>query len=69
MIEEVSQLAGRVERLLELVRQLGDENVRLKHELESARAGEGVLRERIEQARSRVETALARLPAATELQN
>jgi uncharacterized protein (TIGR02449 family) len=69
MIEEVELLAGRIARLLEVVRRLGDENVRLREELSAARARQEDLSDRMEQARTRVEVALSRLPAPLEPQD
>lgn len=69
MIHEVKQLAERVAQLLDIVRRLSDENVRLTSELAASQAAREDLNARMAQARTRVEVALARLPATTESQD
>ena len=63
MDQELDTLAGRTRQLLELVRRLADENTRLRADLAASQQACGTLNGRMEQARSRVEFALSRLPA------
>src|SRR5690606_2303924 len=62
MDQDVDQLGERVERMLELVRRLADENANLRDQLEASRSANQQLQQRIAEARARVESALARLP-------
>ncbi len=63
MEEDVQTLSGHVEKLLANMQRLIDENSRLKAELSSSQSRNNELRQRMADARSRVELALARLPA------
>lgn len=62
MDQEVDQLGERIERMLQLVRRLADENARLRDQLAASRGANEALQQRIGEARARVESALARLP-------
>ncbi|MBM3406363.1 MAG: TIGR02449 family protein [Betaproteobacteria bacterium] len=56
-------LSEQIDRLLANMRRLVDENARLKAALSNSQASNADLRERMADARSRVEFALSRLPA------
>lgn len=69
MDQEIAALDARLERLLELTRRLGDENVRLRAECDrlqvdcaGATSERDRLRARMTEACARVEAALSRLP-------
>jgi uncharacterized protein (TIGR02449 family) len=62
MDQEVEQLGERIERMLQLVRRLADENANLRDQLQASRGASEQLQQRIAEARARVESALARLP-------
>jgi len=62
MDQEVDQLGERIERLLQLVRRIADENASLRDQLAASRSANETLQQRIGEARARVESALARLP-------
>ncbi len=62
MDQELEQLFDRTQRLMEIARRLADENASLRGELEAIRQTQAQLQGRMTEARSRVETALARLP-------
>ena len=62
MDHEVDQLGERVERILQVVRRLADENANLRDQLAASRSVNEQLQQRIAEARARVESALARLP-------
>ncbi len=66
MEEEVDQLGERLERMLQVVRRLADENARLREQLAASRGHNEQLQQRIGEARARVESALARLPLAAD---
>lgn len=66
MDEEIDTLAERVDRLVTLSRRIADDNQRLRALLDESRAAEQVLRERMDEARARVEAALSRLPVAPD---
>ena len=63
MKDELQALEERIQRLLQASRRLADENARLRGELAAADEVRRGLELRISEARSRVESALARLPA------
>lgn len=63
MDQEIDQLIERANRLLEITRQLAQENAALRAQLAQAQGAQTELQERMREARSRVELALARLPA------
>ena len=62
MDQEVEQLGERIERMLQLVRRLADENANLRDQLQASHGVNEQLQQRIAEARARVESALARLP-------
>jgi uncharacterized protein (TIGR02449 family) len=62
MDDDLQALEAHVERLLAATRRLADENVELRAQLAQARGRADRLARRIDEARSRVESALARLP-------
>jgi uncharacterized protein (TIGR02449 family) len=66
MDEDLHTLAGRVERLMSISERLADEVKQLRRDLETAQAGNQNLLERMEQARQRVESALAKMPDNAE---
>lgn len=66
MEEELQALQDRIERLLQGARRLADENRRLQAELAENREARQRLERRMTEARSRVESALSRLPAFAE---
>jgi uncharacterized protein (TIGR02449 family) len=63
MEHDVQLLGDQLDRLLANMRRLIDENARLKAALSESQAVNADLRERMADARSRVEFALSRLPA------
>lgn len=68
MNEDIDALGVRINRLLTLMKKLSDDNVRLRAEIEQGAAARQELEAAINEARSRVEAALARLPMPTESQ-
>jgi len=58
----VDQLGESIDRVLQVVRRLADENASLRDELAASRSVNEQLQQRIAEARARVESALARLP-------
>lgn len=66
MDDDLQALEAHVERLLAATRRLADENVELRAQLAQARGRADRLARRIDEARSRVEAALARLPQPTD---
>lgn len=66
MKEEVDALSVRIERLLGLMKKLSDENARLRTELTKSQKQSVQMEKRMNEARVRVEAALARLPLPTE---
>ncbi len=65
MEQDVQLLGDQIDRLLANMRRLVDENARLKAALSDSQALNADLRERMADARARVEFALSRLPADT----
>lgn len=63
MDEDLHTLAARVERLMAMSERLADEVKQLRQDLQDAQTRNQGLLERMELARQRVESALARLPA------
>jgi uncharacterized protein (TIGR02449 family) len=63
MEQELQALQERIERLLQGSRRLAEENARLRAELVAAEDIRRGLEQRMNEARSRVESALSRLPA------
>ena len=64
MSEPLTLLAERAERLLAITRRLSEENRELRAQLDQSRADHAKLEARVNEARARVESALARLPLA-----
>jgi uncharacterized protein (TIGR02449 family) len=62
MENELQALQERVERVLQGARRLADDNRRLRVELAQARDARQQMERRMDEARSRVEAALSRLP-------
>lgn len=62
MDQELEQLFDRTRHLLEISRRLAQENANLRTQLEEAQRTRGELQARVDEARTRVETALSRLP-------
>ncbi|HEY0878712.1 MAG TPA: hypothetical protein VGE10_09690 [Zeimonas sp.] len=60
--QEVERLGERVEQILATVRRLADENASLREQLAASRDTSEHLQQRINEARERVQAALARLP-------
>ncbi|MBC6961096.1 MAG: TIGR02449 family protein [Lautropia sp.] len=58
----MDQLGESIDRVLQVVRRLADENASLRDELAASRSVNEQLQQRIAEARARVESALARLP-------
>lgn len=65
MNQELDQLFERTDRLLEVVRRLAQENSQLRAQLIDANSAQAALRQRMTEARERVEVALSRLPVVT----
>ncbi len=63
MEQDVQLLGDQIDRLLANMRRLVDENARLKAALSDSQTLNADLRERMADARARVEFALSRLPA------
>ena len=61
--QEIAALGEQVDRLLDLVRRLGEENRSLRHSQEQLASERAGLMARNEQARSRVEAMIQRLKA------
>ncbi|MGH1357706.1 MAG: hypothetical protein ACRBC3_02980 [Burkholderiaceae bacterium] len=68
MKEEIDALSVRIERLLGLMKKMSDENGRLRNELTQSHKQKAQMEKRMNEARVRVEAALARLPLPTESQ-
>ncbi|MEY3666162.1 MAG: hypothetical protein RLZZ153_2344 [Pseudomonadota bacterium] len=66
MDEEVENLGAQLDRLIALVGRLADENSQLRTQLSESHSRNQQLQQRMLEARSRVEAALARLPAPAE---
>ncbi len=69
MNEDIDALSVRINRLLTLMKKLGDDNIRLRAELERGNEQIAQMQSRMSDARTRVEAALARLPAPAEPQS
>ncbi|MCD6680419.1 MAG: DUF904 domain-containing protein [Burkholderiaceae bacterium] len=61
--QEIEELGERVEQIVATVRRLADENASLREQLCASRDANEHLQQRIDEARERVQAALARLPA------
>lgn len=66
MDQDIDQLVERAHGLIAVTRRLADENARLRDQLAKALKDREQLQTRMHEARARVESALARLPAAAE---
>jgi predicted RNase H-like nuclease (RuvC/YqgF family) len=64
MSESVSLLVERATRLMVITRRLSEENRELRAQLDAARQANMRLEARVNEARARVESALARMPLA-----
>lgn len=64
MSESVSLLVERATRLMVITRRLSEENRELRTQLDAARQANTRLEARVNEARARVESALARMPLA-----
>jgi len=62
--QEIEQLGERVEQILATVRRLAEENASLHEQLAASRDANEHLQRRVDEARERVQAALARLPAS-----
>ncbi|MCO5099629.1 MAG: DUF904 domain-containing protein [Burkholderiaceae bacterium] len=62
--QEIEQLGERVEQILATVRRLAEENASLHEQLAASRDASEHLQRRVDEARERVQAALARLPAS-----
>lgn len=63
MKEDIDALGVRIERLLGIMKRLTEDNARLQAELEASRQANRDMQKRMDDARTRVEAALARLPS------
>lgn len=68
MKEEIDALIVRIDRLLGLMRKLTEENKRLHADLETSQQQKADMEKRMNEARVRVEAALARLPLPADSQ-
>ena len=68
MKEEIDALSVRIERLLGLMKKLSGENARLRNELTGSKKQQADMEKRMNEARVRVEAALARLPLPADSQ-
>jgi ElaB/YqjD/DUF883 family membrane-anchored ribosome-binding protein len=66
MDQEIQGLGEQIERLLAITRKLGDENSQLKAQLNSALSTNDGMKQRMADARARVESALSRLPLVSD---
>ena len=66
MNEDIDALSVRIERLLSMMKKLSDDNVRLRSELASTVQEQEQMQQRMQEARTRVEAALARLPEVSQ---
>lgn len=62
MDKELDQLMAQAERLLDLARRLGEENAMLRARLAETQGVQSELQSRMQDARVRIEQALARMP-------
>lgn len=68
MDQDLSELEGRIEQLLGVVRKLAEQNQTLRAERDQACAQKTRLQARMGEARSRVQAVLDRLPGGDETQ-
>jgi ElaB/YqjD/DUF883 family membrane-anchored ribosome-binding protein len=66
MDQEIQGLGEQIERLLAITRKLGDENSQLKSQLTAALSTNDGMKQRMADARARVESALSRLPLVSD---
>jgi chromosome segregation ATPase len=66
MDQEIQGLGEQIERLLAITRKLGDENSQLKAQLTAAQSTNDGMKQRMADARARVESALSRLPLVSD---
>jgi chromosome segregation ATPase len=66
MDQEIQGLGEQIERLLAITRKLGDENSQLKAQLTAALSTNDGMKQRMADARARVESALSRLPLVSD---
>jgi uncharacterized protein (TIGR02449 family) len=64
MSQSLTLLGERATRLLAITRRLSEENRELRAQLDATRLAQARLEARVNEARARVESALARLPIA-----
>ncbi|MEZ5657328.1 MAG: hypothetical protein R3E83_02000 [Burkholderiaceae bacterium] len=62
MKEDIDALGVRIERLLGIMKRLTADNARLQAQLSASEQANEQMRRRMDEARTRVEAALARLP-------
>lgn len=68
MKEDIDALSVRIERLLGLMKRLSEDNLRLRDALQASEQERERMQTRMNEARVRVEAALARLPLPTDPQ-
>jgi len=68
MDQDLSELEGRIEQLLGVVRKLAEQNQSLRAELDQAATQRAWLQARMGEARTRVQAVLDRLPRGDEAQ-
>ncbi|MFN5509786.1 MAG: hypothetical protein ACK49H_00815 [Burkholderiales bacterium] len=68
MDQDLSELEGRIEQLLGIVRKLAEQNQLLRAELDQASTQKARLQARMGEARTRVQAVLDRLPQGDEAQ-
>lgn len=66
MDQDIDQLVERAHGLIAVARRLAEENAQLRSQLTEALAAREQMQSRMHEARARVESALARLPASAE---
>jgi predicted nucleic acid-binding Zn-ribbon protein len=66
MDQEIQGLGEQIERLLAITRRLGDENAQLKAQLTAAQSVNENMKQKMFEARARVESALSRLPLVSD---
>jgi ElaB/YqjD/DUF883 family membrane-anchored ribosome-binding protein len=66
MDQEIQGLGEQIERLLAITRKLGEENSQLKAQLTAALSTNDGMKQRMADARARVESALSRLPLVSD---
>lgn len=68
MDQDLSELEGRIEQLLSVVRKLAEQNQSLRAELDQATTQRARLQARMGEARTRVQAVLDRLPRGEDAQ-